>query len=63
MLRDRGAHAAAEALLLDVYATLHERYGDAHRETRSVVERLVALYEAWGRPAEAARYRSRLTAE
>ena len=47
----------AEALLLDARRLLKDRPGLQGREARAIPQRLVALYEAWGRPDQAAIYR------
>ena len=50
----------AETLLLDSHAALREERGLDHQSTQQAVEWLVGLYEDWGRPEEAERYRSLL---
>ncbi|MGD8451971.1 MAG: serine/threonine-protein kinase [Phycisphaerae bacterium] len=50
----------AEALLLPVYEGLSTDVGARHQHTQRTVERIVALYEAWGRPEQAATWRARL---
>ena len=50
----------AEALLLDSHAALREERGLDHQSTQRGLEWLVGLYEDWGRPEEAERYRSLL---
>jgi serine/threonine protein kinase/Flp pilus assembly protein TadD len=53
--------AEAESYLLralELLAAIPGSEGPKAREARANRERLVALYEAWGRPAEAARYRA-----
>ena len=57
----RGAHAEAEALLLEAYPIIRASRGADSWYTRHLLTRLVALYEAWGNPAEAAHYRALLT--
>jgi len=47
----------AEALLLRAYPIVVESLGEDHERSVKAREHLTALYEAWGRPAEAARYR------
>jgi serine/threonine protein kinase len=44
----------AEALLLRAHAALESSRGHDHERTVEARKRLVALYEAWGRPARAA---------
>ncbi len=50
----------AEMLLLDALATLETECGAADERTLEALRRIVALYEAWGEPERAARYRTRL---
>jgi serine/threonine-protein kinase len=52
--------AEAEPFLLDGLARIEAGLGPDHDRTRQAVERLVALYEAWQKPEDAARYRARL---
>ena len=59
-LRDLGRFAEAERLLLDSAAAVREAGGSDHPGTNPVPAALAALYEAWGRPAEAARWRARM---
>jgi eukaryotic-like serine/threonine-protein kinase len=55
-----GRYADAEVLLVDSYPVLASRRGKLWRRTRQAGERVVALYEAWGRPTDAARHREAL---
>ncbi len=48
----------AEPVLLEAHSILDGAVGSAHRFTRRAVDSLAALYEAWGKPDEAARWRS-----
>jgi len=53
--------AEAETYLLRAFESLHATPGSEGQETREALDnlaRLAALYEAWGRPERAARYRS-----
>ena len=50
----------AEALLLESHVALREERGLDDQSTRQALQRLIGLYEAWGRPEEAERYRSLL---
>lgn len=52
-----GRYAEAEKHLLVSHERLSEVFGPDNRRTVVSAERLVELYEMWGRPAEAARYR------
>lgn len=49
-----GRYAEAEPLLLEAHAVLRRERGDGNTYTRTVRDRLLALYEAWGRPGRAA---------
>ena len=46
----------AETALLHARRTLIESVGSDHAETGKVAANLVELYEAWGKPDEAARW-------
>lgn len=48
----------AEALLLRGYEGLRASRGDAHERTIEARSRIIALYEAWGRPDRAAAFRA-----
>jgi hypothetical protein len=52
-----GRHAEAERELLAAYTAIVGATGESHAEARRVRGYLRELYEAWGRPADAARYR------
>jgi serine/threonine-protein kinase len=47
----------AESLFLDSYTQLREERGLEDPNTQQALERLAGLYDVWGRPAEADRYR------
>ncbi len=58
-------HAAAEPLLLDAYRGMNARAQDIpadsrNRLLREALGRLVQLYETWGKPQEAAKWRQHL---
>ncbi len=53
-----GQYEQAETVLLQAHAALTAARGPQYERTREVAERLVELYEAWGRPAQAAEWRS-----
>jgi eukaryotic-like serine/threonine-protein kinase len=53
----------AEALVLGSYPVIEAKMGVRSPETRKARERIVALYDAWGKPDKAAEYRSQLTKE
>jgi len=46
----------AEQLLLECFQKLSDTLGPEHHRTRDAAKKLVTLYEAWGRPEEAAKY-------
>ena len=48
----------AEPQLLDGLRHLRARWGDGHKVTQEALDRVVALYRAWDRPAQAERYLS-----
>jgi tetratricopeptide (TPR) repeat protein len=50
----------AEALLLEAHTSLQGAFDPSHPRIQRVVERVVSLYEAWGRQAEADEWRARL---
>ncbi len=50
-------YEGAEVFYLEAFNIYRSSLGDAHRKTQLVESRLVSLYDAWGRPAHAARYR------
>jgi hypothetical protein len=57
-----GNRVEAEQLLLESYRTLAAATNWYHRTLREhTLHDLVALYQGWGRPAEAAKYRALLT--
>ncbi len=53
----QGGYAEAEPLLLAAHQSHSAAYGPDNPRTAGTASSLVSLYEAWGRPAEAARYR------
>ncbi len=55
-----GRYAEAEGLVLDSYRILREVKGDGDANTRAALQRVIDLYEAWGREDEAAAYRAAL---
>ena len=52
----------AEASLLEANEKFNEIFGPDHLRTRRSVENLVDVYERWGRPEEAARWKARIPA-
>jgi serine/threonine-protein kinase len=59
---DVGRFAEAEELLIQSYEALRATGDSERRRAELALERLVRLYEAWGRPEEAVAYRSQLAA-
>jgi tetratricopeptide (TPR) repeat protein/predicted Ser/Thr protein kinase len=53
-----GRYNAAEEALTASHAGLLEAFGAEHEHTQTARDRLAGLYEAWGRPAEAARWQA-----
>ncbi len=56
-LAKQGANEKAEPLLVPSYEIIVNTFGEDHPRSKAVRGRIVTLYEAWGRPEEAARYR------
>jgi eukaryotic-like serine/threonine-protein kinase len=48
----------AEPLLVESYAALRSRLGQRDPRTAEALQRLVKLYDAWDKPAQAAQYRA-----
>ncbi len=57
-LQDAGRYAEAEPLLLAALAAEQHAGQEQHHAAARAAAALVALYEAWGRPEEAARWRT-----
>lgn len=55
-----GRYSEAENEMLAGYASIVEAQGTNHPPVRSALKRIVRLYEAWGRPEPAAKYRDLL---
>jgi tetratricopeptide (TPR) repeat protein len=55
-------YAKAETLSLDAYGIMTKALGPVHPKTQTAVQRLVGLYQMWGRPEKAAEFRSKLAA-
>lgn len=51
-------YVEAESLLDESYASLNERLGPRDPRTSEAARRLASLYEAWGKPEQAAKYRA-----
>jgi serine/threonine-protein kinase len=50
--------AEAEPLLVESYTALKSRLGQRDPRTQEALQRLVKLYDAWDKPAQAAQYRA-----
>ena len=59
-LTSRGRYAEAEVLLLRSHEGLRASRGDTHTLTLEARRRLIALYDAWGKPEQAAEWRKTL---
>ena len=53
----RGDYAAAEPLVLDSFAALRKSSSAVPSRVRNALERIIDLYEAWGKPEKAAAWR------
>lgn len=53
----RAEFSEAEAKLLSSFEGLTAKTGSRSRQTRAAAERLIRLYDSWGKPESAARYR------
>ncbi|MHC4695264.1 MAG: tetratricopeptide repeat protein [Planctomycetota bacterium] len=58
-LAAQGHYEEAESLLLEGFATIERRHGRSHTTTPRALRRIVNLYEAWGKPDEAAKWRAK----
>ena len=50
----------AEEHLLAGYQGLKEALGEEHKQTREALQQLAELYDAWGKPEQAAEWRAKL---
>jgi hypothetical protein len=57
-LSSQKRYEEAEPLLLESYNSLKEHLGASDPGTGETLRRLVVLYEAWGKPAQAAKNRN-----
>lgn len=62
LLKTMGDYEAAEPLLLQSHEALRSSHGAAHTETVAVLNRIIELYESWGKPDHAAEFRAMLPA-
>ena len=58
MLVRQGGYEEAEPLLIGAHESHVAAYGSDNPRTAGTARSLVSLYEAWGRPAEAVRFRA-----
>ena len=58
-LKRMARYPEAQEQLLEAHRVLDAAVGDGHIRTIRAVRALVALYEAWGKPTEAATWRAR----
>jgi hypothetical protein len=61
LLQENGRYEEAEHHLLVGYEALKNALGTREIRTRSAIEALAELYEAWGKPDRSAEYRALLT--
>ncbi|MBN2562642.1 MAG: serine/threonine protein kinase [Phycisphaerae bacterium] len=59
-LTAQGRYEDAEALLLRSHPIIRDRRGEEDSRAVAALERIVELYEAWGKPEKAAEYRALL---
>ena len=59
----QGKYAEAEPLLLEAYERLQQGAEAPPEEKRAVLEALIKLYDAWGKPDKAAEWRGKLGEE
>ena len=57
LLYQKGDYAEAEALYQTALSINLEQYGESHPRVQEVHTQLAELYEAWGKPDQAVRYR------
>ncbi len=57
---DEGQYEAAEQELTTALATAKRYLGETHPETRGCILAFIELYEAWGKPQEAEKWRAQL---
>ena len=59
-LSEQGKYQESERLLVKSYEIIRKQFGDDHRRTREALARIINLYDAWGKPDKAAKYRGLL---
>lgn len=58
-VHEQACYEDAELLLLDAFHGREAKFGPEHPHTIESLKQLVTLYEAWGKPDEAARWRAK----
>ena len=56
----RNKYSQAEPILLHSFQVLSAAHGPGDARTRQILEIIVRLYEDWGKPADAAKFRQRM---
>jgi tetratricopeptide (TPR) repeat protein len=59
-LTKEGKYAQAEKLLTESLEIIKKQFGQDHPRTQAALRRVVELYEAWGKPKQAAAYKAML---
>ena len=59
-LQEQKRYGEAEPLMLEAFPVIKDTFGLGHPRTQAAVKRLVSLYEAWGKPDQAAQYKGLL---
>jgi tetratricopeptide (TPR) repeat protein len=57
-LAGQGHHAEAEPLLVNSYKALRSALGEDDDSTARALSRIISLYESWGKPKKAAKFRA-----
>ena len=57
-LAAEGCYEEAEPLLVESLPIVRERWGEQQKHTLAALDRIISLYEAWGKPQEAEEYRA-----
>ena len=56
-----GRYVEAEPLLVESLPIIGERWGEQQKHTLRALDRIISLYEAWGKPGDATIYRDMRT--
>ena len=62
-LTDLGLFVEAEPMVINSYQNIKAAEGEGGHETGKALQRVVKLYQAWGKPGEAAKYQAMLPAD